>query len=201
LLKGTFIGFFRGEEAFESEVTAILLEKYIDFNRFKEVKQFIRERRLALSLEVYDGILSRAIENQLRHSRNINLLDEHIRRILDFYDEVKRTSPKSSFPRTNRKRNLLKLISVLKNWNIELKAIDFTKVLEMQSSKHCNQIVSRFYRFIKNDQAVLLDVPFVKIKRKLVKSADFSGSYLKDDAELNPDIFDTEFCTFLISMA
>ena len=46
-----------------------------------------------------------------------------------------------------------------------------------------------------------MKVPFVRIKRKLIKSQNFSASYEAQNSELSKYIFDYDFCTFLINLS
>lgn len=102
---------------------------------------------------------------------------------------------------TCRKKNILKIIYIMKNWNIDYESINLVEVLDVQDSSQCNHIVKKFFKHIQNDLHVLLEVPFVKLKRKLIKSANFSLSYEKSDEELNQLVFDNEFCNFMIQLA
>ena len=72
MFKVTFINFFTSEESFEKEVSIVLLEKFIDYNKFKEVKQFIREKKSGLSAEVYDNMISQSIERCFKFSHSTN---------------------------------------------------------------------------------------------------------------------------------
>lgn len=108
---------------------------------------------------------------------------------------------KLRFKLTCRKKNILKIIYIIKNWNIDYESINLVEVLDVQDSSQCNHIVKKFFKHIQNDLHVLLEVPFVKLKRKLIKSANFSLSYEKTDEELNQLVFDNEFCNFMIQLA
>lgn len=87
-MKTVFIRYFKDEEVCEDQLSVLILEIYIDYNKFKEIKSFTKKNKI--SEEEYDKIISRAVEKQLRQSRNIDQMDDFIRKIFDLFGDIQR---------------------------------------------------------------------------------------------------------------